>query len=94
MCCNLALVYINNILIYINIILVHSLDRKIKKHIIVGDLVKVFSPFFKDLFRAKIIDIIDNIKFHVFYIDFGNLEIVHSSDIFELSEELKIKVKI
>lgn len=59
----------------------------------VGDIVKVHSPSFREFFRAKIINI-KNEKFHVVYIDFGSTEIIHLSDIFELSEELKKKVKL
>lgn len=69
------------------------LDREIKTKLAVGDFVKVYSPFFNDFYRAKIIDIIDNNnEFHVFFIDFGNTEIVRSSDIFKLSHELQTKV--
>jgi len=67
------------------------LDRIIKINPVVGDIVKVLSKSFGGLYRAKILNI-DNNDFHVSYIDFGNTEIVHSSEIFELSDELKKEV--
>lgn len=67
------------------------LDRNIKINPVIGDIVKVFSNSFNDFYRAKILDINNN-KFHVSYIDFGNTEFVSSNEIFELSDELKIKV--
>lgn len=35
---------------------------------------------------------IENDDFHIFYIDYGNTEIVCSSNIFELSDELRKEV--
>lgn len=67
------------------------LDRNAKTNLVIGDIVKVFSHSFQDLFRAKIIKI-DNKDFYVSYIDFGNTELVHLADIFELSDELKKEV--
>lgn len=67
------------------------LDRKTTNSII-GDIVKVFSPFYQSFFRARIENIVDNTKFHVSYVDFGNTEIVNPSDIFELSDALKNEV--
>lgn len=67
------------------------LDRNTKINPVIGDIVKVFSNSFNDFYRAKILDINNN-KFHVSYIDFGNTEFVSSNEIFELSDELKIKV--
>lgn len=69
------------------------IDRKIKENPTIEDIVKVLSPSYKDFYRAKILNIGNNNDFHVFYIDFGNTEVVQSSDIFELSDELKIKVE-
>lgn len=84
----------NYLLLFINYkILVNYLDREIKKHPAVGDIVKVLSPSFKDFFRAEIKNVINN-DFHVSYIDFGNTEVVQSSNIFELSNELKKEVII
>lgn len=73
-------------------IFIHYLDRKTKTNLVIGDIVKVFSPSFQGLYRAEIINIVDNTDFHVSYLDFGNTEIIQSSDIFELSDELKIEV--
>lgn len=70
----------------------YFLDRNTKSNLAVGDLVKVFSPKFQAFYRAKILNITDNAKFHVSYIDFGNEEIMESSDIFELPDELKLQV--
>ncbi|XP_026818102.1 uncharacterized protein LOC113557019 isoform X2 [Rhopalosiphum maidis] len=70
-----------------------SKDRNAKVNPAIGDIVKVFSHLFSDFYRAKILDI-DNNQFHVSYIDFGNTEIVSSNEIFELSDELKIKTKL
>lgn len=67
-------------------------DREINTNLAVGDFVKVDSPFFTGFYRAKITNIIDNTKIHVLYIDFGNSEIVQSSDIFKLAHDLQIKV--
>jgi len=54
-------------------------------------MVKVFSPHFGDLFRAKILK---NNKgcYDIFYIDYGNIETVSSNVIYELADELKKKV--
>jgi len=41
------------------------------------------------MFRAKIIEKIDQNVCHILFIDFGNEEIVHINDIYELSDELK-----
>ncbi|XP_029347622.1 uncharacterized protein LOC100166817 isoform X3 [Acyrthosiphon pisum] len=65
-----------------------SEDRNAKTNLVIGDIVKVFSHSFQDFYRAKIINI-DNKDFYVSYIDFGNTELVHLADIFELSDELK-----
>jgi len=64
------------------------LDKIIKLHPVVGDLVKVFSPHFGDLFRAKILKN-NNGSYDVFYIDYGNIETVPSTVIYELADELK-----
>ncbi|KAE9524914.1 hypothetical protein AGLY_014964 [Aphis glycines] len=71
----------------------NSEDRNTKINPVIGDIVKVFSNSFNDFYRAKILDINNN-KFHVSYIDFGNTEFVSSNEIFELSDELKIKTKL
>ncbi|XP_022168298.1 uncharacterized protein LOC111032328 isoform X2 [Myzus persicae] len=65
-----------------------SEDRIIKINPVIGDIVKVYSHSFGDFYRAKILNI-ENKDFYVSYIDFGNIEKVHSADIFELSDELK-----
>lgn len=72
--------------------MVNYLDRKIKTNLAIGDIVKAFSPSFDGLFRAKILNIENNVGIHVSYIDFGNTEIIQSNFIFELSDELNIKV--
>lgn len=41
--------------------------------------------------RARIIDKIDN-EYNVFYLDYGNTEVVASEDIFELPNDLKEEV--
>lgn len=74
------------------IFLNNYLDRKTKTNIVIGDIVKVFSPTFQELYRAKIIQNVDGVNFRVFYIDFGNTEVVESSNIFELSDNLESKV--
>jgi len=74
-----------------NLLIYFFLDRNTKINPAIGDIVKVFSNSFNDFYRAKILNINDN-KFHVSYIDFGNTEFVSSNEIFELSDELKIKV--
>lgn len=67
------------------------IDRIIKINPVIGDIVKVYSHSFGDFYRAKILNI-ENKDFYVSYIDFGNIEKVHSADIFELSDELKKEV--
>jgi len=84
-------VYSDLLIITIYIKILFLLDRNAKVNPAIGDIVKVFSHLFSDFYRAKILDI-DNNQFHVSYIDFGNTEIVSSNEIFELSDELKIKV--
>jgi len=39
--------------------------------------------------RAKILKKVDNNRFYISFIDFGNEEIVNADDIFELPGELK-----
>lgn len=58
----------------------------------IGDIVKVFSPTFEDFYRAKIIDITNNGDCCVFYIDYGNTEVVSPSSVFQLSDNLKNNV--
>jgi len=70
----------------------YNLDCKTKTDPVIGDIVNVFSPLYQSFYRAKIIRIVDNTDFHVFYIDFGNTEVVHLSDVFELSDTLKKEV--
>lgn len=68
------------------------LDIKIKKtNVVIGDIVKVLSPSFDQLCRARVTNI-ENDNFYVSYIDFGNEEIIPLSNIFELSDELKKEV--
>lgn len=67
-------------------------DRKLKTNPLLGDIVKVLSPTFEDFYRAKILSVENNSDFNVFYIDFGNTEVVQSNNIFELSDDFKIKV--
>jgi len=45
------------------------------------------------MFRAKIVEKIDQNFCHILFIDFGNEEIVHINDIYELSDELKVVSK-
>lgn len=59
----------------------------------VGDIVKVKLPRDQRLYRAKILSIGGNCSFHVLCIDFGNNEVVQSSDVFELSDKLNEKVR-
>lgn len=73
-------------------IIKYDLDREAKLNPVIGDIVKVFSPSLQSFYRAKIISITDNVNFNVFYIDFGNSELVKLSDIFKLSNELKVEV--
>jgi len=87
-------VYYNLLIFFIcikKLIVFFFLDRNTKINPVKGDIVKVFSNTFNDFYRAKILDINNN-KFHVSYIDFGNTEFVSSNEIFELSDKLKIKV--
>lgn len=56
------------------------------------DIVKVKSPLYKEYYRAKIIGAENNDNFQVFYIDFGKKEVVQSSNIFELPDNLSKKV--
>jgi hypothetical protein len=72
--------------------LVYHLDCKIKTNLAIGDVVKAFSSSFDGLYRAKILNIENNVGVHVWFIDFGNTEIIPSNYIFELSDELNIKV--
>lgn len=74
------------------LLLLNYLDQKIKTNVVIGDIVKVSSPSFQELYRAKVLQIVDDVNFCVFYIDFGNTEVVKSSDIFELSDNLKTEV--
>lgn len=69
----------------------YFLDRKTKTNPAIGDMVKVLSPSFEGFFRAKIINIVENANL-VFYIDFGNTEVVQSNYLFELSDDLNKKV--
>lgn len=75
----------------INNILIHFSDHKTKTNAVIGDIVLMFSPSFQEFYRAKIINI-KNIDFHVSFIDYGNTEVVKSSNIFDLSDDLKNKV--
>lgn len=43
-----------------------SKDRKIKTNLVIGDIVKVLSPLFRDYYKAKIINIVINEGFHIF----------------------------
>lgn len=61
---------------------------KIKTNPVIGDIVKALSLEFQSMFRAKILNIENNGSCLVCYIDYGNTEVVQSSDIYELSEEL------
>ncbi|VVC40574.1 Hypothetical protein CINCED_3A001375 [Cinara cedri] len=61
------------------------------RNLVIGDTVKVLSPSFEDLFRAKIVNIKDNGDCYVFYSDYGNTEVVSPSNIFQLSDNLKKK---
>lgn len=73
-------------------IFVIFIDCNVKINPVVGDIVKVLSPLFQGLYRAKIVEVKSSNSYEVFYIDFGNIEIVQSKDIFELSDNLKKKV--
>lgn len=73
-------------------ILYYSLDCIMKTNLAVGDITKVFSPSFQHLCRAQIVKIVDSKNIHVFYIDFGNTEVVQMINIFELSDNLKKNV--
>jgi len=46
------------------------------------------------MFRAKILKKVDEHHYHISFIDFGNEEIVHINNIYELSNELKKVSKI
>lgn len=70
----------------------YFLDRVTSTNLDVGDIVKVFSPSFQDLYRSEIMEVVDQVQYKVLYIDFGNMEIVPKSSIFQLSDELKNKV--
>lgn len=60
-----------------------------KRDLNIGDKVYVRSLLNMVMFsRATIIDKIDD-KYKVFYIDYGNNELVNSDDIFELPDEFK-----
>lgn len=72
--------------------IVNFLDHNPKTNIVIGDIVKVLSPSFKDYYRAEIVSSENNDSFYVFYIDFGNKELVKSSDIVELEDNLRKKV--
>lgn len=47
-------------------------------------------PFESIMFRAEVVDQIDEDKFCVSFIDYGNKEDVHVDQIFEISDELKM----
>lgn len=64
------------------------IDKITKNHIVVGDLVKVYTPL-NCFSRAKILKNNHNGYFNVFFIDIGSTETVQSDVIFELTEELK-----
>lgn len=57
----------------------------------IGDIVK--SPYEDMMCRAQILDKKDQANYCISFIDFGNKENVHISQIFEISDELK-KVNI
>lgn len=87
---------VNNINKFLNLynlyyFFVICIDRKNKTNPAVGDIVKVFSPFHQEMYRALIEGVKGNF-YQVFYMDFGNLEQVQSRDIFELSDDLKKEV--
>lgn len=65
-----------------------KLDKTSKNYPVVGDVVKVLSPEFGCLYRAKILKHNRTGTYTVFYIDYGNTEIVSSDVIYELDEEL------
>lgn len=90
---NIKILFLGMYCHLINYIFLNNyLDRKTKTNIVIGDIVKVFSPTFQELYRAKIIQNVDGVNFRVFYIDFGNTEVVESTNIFELSDNLESKV--
>lgn len=70
--------------------MIHYVDFKIQSNLAIGDIVKVVSSY-GHFCRGEIISI-ENDKCQVFCIDFGNTEIFHLNDIFELSDDLKIVV--
>ncbi|XP_050525474.1 uncharacterized protein LOC126896591 isoform X2 [Daktulosphaira vitifoliae] len=66
-------------------------DTTPKLNPVVGDVVKVFSQQYKMFFRAKVLKPLINNKFEVIYIDYGNLEVVSSDNIYILPDDLVTK---
>lgn len=62
-------------------------SKRKKIDIEIGDIVKAM--FLNVMYRAKVIKKVDQNHFYISFIDFGNDEIVHADEIFELPEELK-----
>lgn len=71
---------------------IDDLDSQVKTNLAIGDLVKAKSFLFQEFYRAEIKNIVDDKDIHIFYIDYGNTEVVQKQNIFELSEDLKKKV--
>lgn len=70
------------------------LDCKVNANPVIGDVVKVYSQLYRQFYRAKVISSEGNNCFCVSYIDYGDTEVVESSDIFELAENIKKKVEL
>ncbi|XP_050057688.1 uncharacterized protein LOC114129948 isoform X1 [Aphis gossypii] len=71
---------------------IYCKDQKLKKYPILGDTVKVFSFQKQDYYRAKILKKNnDQNSYDVFFIDYGNIETIMSSEIYELPQELCCK---
>lgn len=68
------------------------LDCKIITNPVIGDVVKVFSSIYGYFYRAKILSSEGKNCFRVSYIDYGDIAVVESSYIFELSDDIKKKV--
>ncbi|VVC33181.1 Tudor domain [Cinara cedri] len=69
--------------------IVNNIDFINKINLNIGDVVKVQSPSNKKVYRARIINIINNGDCCVFYFDFGKTEVVSPTYIYELSDDLK-----
>lgn len=60
--------------------------KNVKKNIKPGDIIKAM--FEGIMFRAKILENVTNYDYLIFFIDYGNKEVVNVNEIYELPDEL------